>query len=206
MLLGLSFIVGAAKKVWDMIPPRLRDWSKSEVLNFVQKKAPGFFNFCREKISNLWSKVPNSRVKTIVDKVTSNFLSLNDKIPSDLKRQFFEQVTGAQYNPDPDCDTQDLSEIVQTDEEKKAAAMQMAYLTAVLGEINRKQEKMLEEYTNSLKITEKLKQDIIGEMQEAEKEFAKFAEELVRLDKEFERISTETAQAKKEANDAIDLI
>jgi len=192
--------------VWNMIPPDLRDWSKSEVLNFVQKKAPGFFNFCKDKISKFWSKVPDGKVKTLVDKTTSAFVALNDKIPTDLKKQLFEQITGSQYNPEPVGNGEALSEVVQTDDEKKAASMQMAYLVAVLGEINQKQEHFLEEYTNSLKITEQLKQEIVEEMKEAEKEFAKFAQELIRLDKEFERISAGTAKAKKEANDAIDLI
>ncbi len=192
--------------VWNMIPPDLRDWSKSEVLNFVKSKAPGFFNFCRDKISNFWSKVPDGKVKTVVDKTTSAFIALNDKIPTDVKKQLFEQITGSQYNPEPVGNGEALSEVVQTDDEKKAASMQMAYLVAVLGEINQKQEHFLEEYTNSLKITEQLKQEIVEEMKEAEKEFAKFAQELIRLDKEFERISAETAKAKKEANDAIDLI
>jgi len=196
----------AVKSVWNMIPPSLRDWSKSEVLNFVQKKAPGFFNFCKDKISKFWSKVPDGKVKTLVDKTTSAFVALNDKIPTDLKKQLFEQITGSQYNPEPVGNGEALSEVVQTDDEKKAASMQMAYLVAVLGEINQKQEHFLEEYTNSLKITEQLKQEIVEEMKEAEKEFAKFAQELIRLDKEFERISAETAKAKKEANDAIDLI
>ena len=196
----------AVKSVWNMIPPSLRDWSKSEVLNFVQKKAPGFFNFCKDKISKFWSKVPDGKVKTLVDKTTSAFVALNDKIPTDVKKQLFEQITGSQYNPEPVGNGEALSEVVQTDDEKKAASMQMAYLVAVLGEINQKQEHFLEEYTNSLKITEQLKQEIVEEMKEAEKEFAKFAQELIRLDKEFERISAETAKAKKEANDAIDLI
>jgi len=196
----------AVKSVWNLIPPDLRDWSKSEVLNFVQKKAPGFFNFCRDKISKFWSKVPDGKVKTLVDKTTSAFIALNDKIPTDVKKQLFEQITGSQYNPEPVGNGEALSEVVQTDDEKKAASMQMAYLVAVLGEINQKQEHFLKEYTNSLKITEQLKQEIVEEMKEAEKEFAKFAHELVRLDKEFERISAETAKAKKEANDAIDLI
>jgi len=196
----------AVKSVWNMIPPSLRDWSKSEVLNFVQKKAPGFFNFCKDKISKFWSKVPDGKVKTLVDKTTSAFVALNDKIPTDLKKQLFEQITGSQYNPEPVGNGEALSEVVQTDDEKKAASMQMAYLVAVLGEINQKQEHFLEEYTNSLKITEQLKQEIVEEMKEAEKEFAKFAQELIRLDKEFERISAGTAKAKKEANDAIDLI
>ena len=192
--------------VWNMIPPDLRDWSKSEVLNFVQKKAPGFFNFCKDKISKFWSKVPDGKVKTVVDKTTSAFIALNDKIPTDVKKKLFEQITGSQYNPEPVGNGEALSEVVQTDDEKKAASMQMAYLVAVLGEINQKQEHFLEEYTNSLKITEQLKQEIVEEMKEAEKEFAKFAQELIRLDKEFERISAGTAKAKKEANDAIDLI
>lgn len=206
MLLGLSFIVSAAKSIWNKIPQNLRDWSKSEVLNFVQKNAPGFFNFCKDKISKFWSKVPNSRAKEAVDRITSKFLALNDKIPPDIKQRIFEEMTGAQYIPSSDSNMENLSEIVQTDDEKKAAAMQMSYLIAILGEINQKQELMLNEYMNSLKITEKLKLEIIEEMEEAEKELAKFAQELIRLDKEFERISRETAKAKKEANDAIDLI
>lgn len=205
-MIDISNIVEVVKGLWDKIPPSWRDWSKSEVLNFATKKTPDIFRFCRDKISSFWDKVPNSRVKTAVDRITSKFLSLNDKIPQDLKQRFFEQVTGSPYNPDPDSNMKALSEIVQTDDEKKAAAMQMAYLIAVLGEMNQKQEVMLEEYMSALKITEKLKLDIIEEMQETEKEFAKFAQELIRLGKEFEHTSAETAKAKKEANDIIDLI
>lgn len=206
MLLESFAVIKFAKSIWNKIPPRLRDWSKSEVLNFVQKKAPGFFNFCKEKIRGFWSKIPNSRVKEAVDRVTSKFLDLNDKIPPDVKQRMFEEMTGAQYIPPSDDIMENLSDVVQTDDEKKAAAMQMSYLVAVLGEINQKQELMLNEYMNSLKMTEKLKQEIIDEMQEAEKELAKFAEELGRLDKEFERLSAETAKARKEANDIIDQI
>ena len=199
-------IVKIEKSIQNKIPPRLKKKKKSEVLNFVQKKAPGFFNFCKDKISKFWSKVPNNKAKTIVDKVTSKFLALNDKIPPDVKQRMFEEMTGAQYIPPSDDTMENLSDVVQTDDEKKAAAMQMSYLVAVLGEINQKQELMLNEYMNSLKMTEKLKQEIIDEIQEAEKELAKFAEELGRLDKEFERTSAETAKAKKEANDIIDQI
>lgn len=202
----ISAIFNTVRSIWNTIPPHLRDWSKSEVLNFAREKLPDFFKFCRDKISQFWSKVPNNRAKAAVDKITAKFLSLNDNIPQDIKRRLYEEITGAQYNPSPDCDTEVLTEVVESDDEKKAAAMQMSYLIAVLGEINQKQEVMLEQYMNNLKITEKLKQDIIEEMQEAEKEFAKFAQELIRLDKEFERLTTETEKTKKKANDIIDLI
>jgi thioredoxin-like negative regulator of GroEL len=205
-MIDVSNIIDVMKGLWDKIPPRWRDWSKSEIRNFAIKKLPDFFKFCRDKISSFWGKVPNSRVKTTVDKITSKFFALNDKIPADIKKHFFEQITGSQYNPESDSNTEVLAEVVQTDDEKKAAAMQMAYLIAVLGEMNQKQEVMLEEYISALKITEKLKFEIIEEMEEAEKEFAKFAEELKHLDKEFERTSAETATSKKEANDIIDLI
>jgi len=201
-----TIIADAIKRIWEMIPEDLRDWSKSEVLNFVQKKLPDFFRFCRNKISSLWSKVTNKEVKSAVDTATANFLSLNDKIPLDVKKNLFEKITGSEYNPDFNGKTQGLTEIVQTNEEKKAAAMQMAYLMAIFGEINQKQESMVKEYMTSLRITEELRRDIEKELQEVEKEFAKFAEELSRLDKEFKRTSAETAKAKKEADNIIDLI
>jgi len=77
---------------------------------------------------------------------------------------------------------------------------------AVLGQINQKQEAMVNEYVSALKITEELRREIENELLEAEKEFARFAEELRRLDDEFKRTSSETAKAKKEASDIIDLI
>jgi|LSQX01.2.fsa_nt_gb hypothetical protein len=199
-------IIFFASKLWNKIPPSLRDWPKKAVLNFVQKKVPGFFRFCRDKISNLWAKVPNKKSKAIVNKITSKFLEMNEKIPSDVKEQLFRQVTGAQYDPDPTYDMQALSDCVQTDDEKKAAAIQISYLVAILGKISEKQEHMLGEYMNSLRMTKELKEDIINEMQQAEEQLAKFARELSKLDKEFEAASTETARIKKEANNIIDLI
>jgi len=172
----------------------------------MQKKLPSFFQFFREKISKFWGKVTNNKFKGIIDKITSIFLDLNEKIPPSVKERLFRQVTGAQYNPDPTCNMQVLSDCAQTDEEKKAAAIQISYLVAILGEINQKQECMLDEYMNSLRMTEELKKDIINEMQQAEEEFAKFAQELRRLDKEFESASAETARIKKETNNIIDLI
>lgn len=204
-VLGMK-VVGWGKAIWGAVPQHLKDWSKSEVLNFAQKKVPAFFKFCRDKISSLWGRVPNSKVKTAVDKATATFFALNDKIPIDVKRRLFEEITGAKYNPDPECKMQDLSEIVQSDDEKKAAAMQMAYLTAILGEVTQKQELMLEQYMSSLNMAEKLKQEIMDEMAEAEIELGRFAQELSRLDKEFMQISSETAKARKEANDIIDMI
>jgi len=205
-MIDIGTITNIAISIWDKIPPDLRDWSKSEVLNFFQKKMPQFFRFCRDKISTLWGKVPDGKVKSAVNKVTSIFVSLKDKIPDDVKKSLFEQVTGSQYDPDAASNVESLAEIVQTDEEKKAAALQMAYLIAVLGEMNQKQEVMLAGYMDALKMTEELKQEILSELQEAEKEFAKFAQELARLDEEFRRTSIDTAKAKKEANDIIDLI
>lgn len=201
-----NVFIETVKRIWGMIPEDLKDWSKSEVLNFCTNKMPEFFKFCRDKISKLWGKVPDSRAKNVVDKATSTFLSLNDKIPPELKQRFFEQVTGSQYSPEQAYNIETLSEIAQTDEEKKAAAMQMAYLIAVLGEMNQKQEVMLAGYMDAIKMTEKLKQEILDEMQEAEKEFARFAQELSRLDQEFNQTSAETAKAKKEAKNIIDLI
>ena len=205
VLAGISIFKGITW-LWNKIPPNLRDWSKSEALNFIKDKAPGFFNFCKDKLNSFWAKVPNNRVKSIIDKTTSNFLALNDKIPADVKQRLFEQITGSQYCPDQDSNTQGFSEIIQTDDEKKAAMMQMTYLMAILGGINQKQESMLADYTNALRMTEGLKQEIMDEMKETEMEFAKFVEELSRLDKEFERLSSETQRSKKEANDIINLI
>jgi hypothetical protein len=201
-----SIIVDGAKRIWEMIPEDFLDWSKSEVLNFIQRKLPDFFNFCKGKISALWARITNKKAKEAVDTATSNILFLNDQIPLDIKKNLFERITGSQYNPDTNMTTQDLTEIIQTDEEKKAAAMQMAYLMAVLGQINQKQEAMVNEYVSALKITEELRREIENELLEAEKEFARFAEELRRLDDEFKRTSSETAKAKKEASDIIDLI
>ena len=199
-------IVTTALNIWNAIPPGLRDWSKSQVLNFIEKKAPDFFNFYRNKISVFKASITNIAAKSAIDTAASNYVSLNDKIPSDVKKTLFERITGSEYHPDLNLKTQGLTEIVQTDEEKKAAAMQMAYIIAVFGKINQKQEAMISEYMTSLRITEELKKDITNELQEAEREFAKFAEELQRLDKEFKRTSSETQKAKKEANDIIDLI
>ncbi len=193
-------------RLWNAIPQELRDWSKSEVLNFIEKHAPNFFNFCKNKLSAFWARITNREVKSNVDTATANVLSLNNDIPDDVKKTLFERITGSEYLPDLNLKTQRLTEIVQTDEEKKAAAMQMAYIIAVFGKINQKQEAMISEYMTSLKISEELTKDIKNELQEAEKEFAKFAEKLRSLDEEFKRISTETQKAKKEANDIIDLI
>jgi len=202
----LNNILVFAREIWDKIPSNWRDRSKSEVLNFVQKRLPDFFRFCRDKMSKLWTKVRNSKFKTIVDKITSKFLEMNEEIPPDVKERLFRQVTGAQYDPDPTYNMQALSDCAQTDEEKKAAAIQISYLVTILGEINQKQESMLDEYMNSLRMTEELKKDIINEMQQVEEEFAKFAQELRQLDKEIESASAETARIKKEANNIIDLI
>jgi|LSQX01.3.fsa_nt_gb hypothetical protein len=199
-------IIEIARGVWDKIPPGLRDWSKSEVLHFVQKKLPDFFRFCRDKMKTFWGKVSNKKSKTIVDQVTSRFLEMNEKIPPEIKETLFSEVTGSQYDPDPSCDMQLLSENTRTTDEKKAAAMQLSYLVAILGSINEKQELMLSEYMNSLKMTEELKKEIINEMQQAEEEFEKFAQELSRLDEEFKSASTETARIKEEAKNTIDLI
>lgn len=201
-----SVVIETAKRIWEMIPEELRDWSKSEVLNFVQKQAPDFFRFCKNKISALWSRVTNKEAKNAVDTATSNYLSLNDKIPLDVKKNLFKQITGSEYHPDFNIETQELTEVVQTNEEKKAAAMQMAYLIAMFGEINQKQEIMIKEYITSLRITEELRRDIEEELQDAEKDFAIFAKELRHLDEEFKRTSAETEKAKKGANDIIDLI
>jgi len=201
-----SVIIAGARSLWEAIPEDMRDWTKSEVLNFIQKRAPNFFNFCKNKLSAFWSRITNREVKSNVDTATANVLSLNDDIPDNVKKTLFERITGSEYHPDLNLKTQGLTEIVQTDEEKKAAAMQMAYIIAVFGKINQKQEAMISEYMTSLRITEELTKDIKNELQEAEREFAKFAEELQRLDKEFKRTSSETQKAKKEANDIIDLI
>ncbi len=201
-----SIVIDGAKRIWEMIPEDLRDWSKSEVLNFIQKKAPDFFRFCKNKISAFWSRVTNKGAKNAVDTATSNYLSLNDKIPEDVKKDLFEGITGSVYSPDLNLRTQGLTEIIQTDEEKKAAAMQMAYLIAIFGKMNQKQELMIKEYMTSLRITEELKKDIEEELREAENEFAKFAKELIRLDEEFKRTAAETEKAKRNANDIIDLI
>ncbi|MDI9570078.1 MAG: hypothetical protein QM278_04985 [Pseudomonadota bacterium] len=205
-MIDLSIIVDGARRIWDMIPQYLRDWSKSEVLKFIRENIPDFFNFCKGKISSLWARITNKKAKEAVDTATSNFLSLNDQIPLDVKKDLFEQITGSQYNPNANITTQGLTEIIRTDEEKKAAAMQMAYLVAVLGQINQKQEAMVKEYVSALKITEELRREIKNELFEAEKEFVRFAEELRRLDEEFKSTSFETAMAKKAADDIIDLI
>ena len=201
-----SVIIAGARSLWEAIPEDMRDWTKSEVLNFIQKRAPNFFNFCKNKLSAFWSRITNREVKSNVDTATANVLSLNDDIPDNVKKTIFKQITGSEYHPDFNVKTQGLTDIIQTDEEKKAAAMQMAYIMAVFGKINQKQEAMISEYMTSLRITEELKKDITNELQEAEREFAKFAEDLQRLDNEFKRTATETQKAKKEANDIIDLI
>ncbi len=205
-MIDIGLITNTAISIWNMIPPNLRDWSKSQVLNFFKRKMPDFFRFCRDRIGKLWSKVPDGKVKNAVDIVTSTFVSLKDKVPDDVKKSLFEQVTGSQYDPDAGSSVESLMEIVHTDDEKKAAALQMAYLIAVLGQMNQKQEVMLAGYMDALKMTEELKQEILSELQEAEKEFAEFAQELTRLDEEYRRTSVDTAKAKKEANDIIDLI
>jgi hypothetical protein len=199
-------ILYAARNLWEAIPEEWRDWSKSEVLNFMEERAPKFFDYCKNKLSAFWSRITNRGVRSNVDTATANVLSLNDDIPEDVKKTLFERITGSEYHPDLNLKTKGLTEIVQIDEEKKAAAMQMAYIIAVFGKLNKKQESMISEYMTSLRITEELKKDITNELQEAEREFAKFAEELRNLDGEFKRASTETLKAKKEANDIIDLI
>lgn len=199
-------VMEAARRIWEMIPEHLRDWSRSEVLNFIKTKAPKVFQFCANKISAFWAKVTNKEARNAVDTVTSNYLSLNDRISLDAKRNLFEQITGSEYRPDFNVNARELTEIVHTDEEKKAAVMQMAYLAAVFGEINQKQEAMITEYMTSLRITEELRRDIEGELREAEKEFAIFVKELSRLDEEFKRTSGIMEKAKQGANDIIDLI
>jgi hypothetical protein len=205
-MLSLTAIIASVKSLGALIPPHLIDWSKSEVLNLFREKIPVFFNYCKGKLSNFWGLVTNKKVKEAVDKVTSNFTDLNDKIPPDLKQRFFEHITGSKYRPDSNFNGASLSEIIQTDDEKKAAAMQMAYLVAILGGINQQQEHIISEYMKSLKISEKLKYEITVEIQEAEKELEHFVQEISQLDKEFNQISIDTAKAKKDADDIINLI
>lgn len=196
---------GFGKNIWDSLPEDFKDYSKSEVLNFMKKNAARLFDKCKGLMDRLWG-TGNEAAREETNRATASFIDQDDALPYEDKKRIYEEMTGSEYRPVGNYNMEVLTPIVQTDAAKKAAAIQIAILISVFGKLTEKQEAMLSGYMNALQIAEKLKQEIFVEMDSVEREITAFARELSRLDAEFVETTKRTAKTKKEASDIIDLI